>query len=336
MKKKILVTGSVGFIGFHLVQKLVNEGYDVFGLDNINPYYDTKLKLDKLPILGMPKFNLDINHLYKSEIYDNFWFVKADIVNREFIEELFEKEKFDIVVNLAAQAGVQYSLENPHTYIENNVTGFINLIEAAKANNVKHFVYASSSSVYGDREDVPFKESDNVDLPISLYAATKKTNELIAHTYSHLYQLKTTGLRFFTVYGPWGRPDMAPFIFVKNISEGKPITVFNGGNMTRDFTFISDIIEGVYKIVKLEINRELYKVYNIGNSSPVNLNEFIDTIEFILNKKAEIIYKPARLGDVLKTFSDISNINKDYYYSPSVLINEGLREFISWYKKQNL
>lgn len=327
---KVLITGAIGFIGYHLTERLLKEGYEVVGIDNINSYYDVRLKYAKLPLLGIDEENLWPNQLYQSSIHSNFRFSKMDIRDRFQVEELFRKEKFDIVVNLAAQAGVQYSIQNPHTYIENNITGFINLIDAAKTNSVKHFVYASSSSVYGDREDVPFKETDNVDHPISLYAASKKANELMAHTYSHLYGLKTTGLRFFTVYGPWGRPDMAPYIFVKRISEGKPITVFNNGNMERDFTYIDDIVQGVFLVINTESDYN-YKVFNIGNSEPVKLMDFIRQIENLLEKKAIIDFQPIRKGDVLRTYSDISHLVKFYAYTPKNNIREGLHNFINWY-----
>ena len=330
-KGKVLVTGAIGFIGYHLTERLIFEGYNVYGIDNINSYYDVRLKYAKLPLFGINVDQIWPDQEYQSEKNKNFKFAKTDIRDRFQIEELFRKEKFDIVVNLAAQAGVQYSIQNPHTYIENNITGFINLIDAAKTNKVKHFIYASSSSVYGDREDVPFKETDNVDNPISLYAASKKSNELIAHTYSHLYNLKTTGLRFFTVYGPWGRPDMAPYIFVKRIMEGKPITVFNDGNMVRDFTYVDDIVDGVFKVV-MDISREhLYKVYNIGNSVPINLNRFINTIEKVLNKKAIINYLPIRQGDVKKTYSDVTSIQTDYNYMPTTDIEKGIKDLYFWY-----
>lgn len=329
--QKVLITGVLGFIGYHLAERLIAEGYDVVGIDNINSYYDVRLKNAKLPILGIKEDNVWPNIMHQSTKHVNFKFSKIDIKDRYNIEKLFEQEKFDIVCNLAAQAGVQYSLQNPHTYIENNITGFINLIDAAKTNKVKHFVYASSSSVYGNREDVPFKETDNVDNPISLYAASKKSNELMAHTYSHLYNLKTTGLRFFTVYGPWGRPDMAPFIFVKKISEGKPITVFNNGNMERDFTYVGDIVEGIYKVVKGNNKQDKYKIYNVGNSNPVNLNDFIYSVEKVVRKKAKIDYKPIRSGDVLRTYSDISELKNDYGYEPKVDIKEGVNRFYKWY-----
>jgi len=332
MKSKILVTGSLGFIGFHLVQRLIDEGHRVVGVDNINDYYDVRLKYDKLPLLGIHTDNIFPNVVYKSETLPLFQFIKLDIKDRFRVEELFRKNNFDIVVNLAAKAGVQYSIQNPHTYVSNNITSYINLIDAAKKYKIKHFVYASSSSVYGNREDVPFHETDRVDHPISLYAASKKANELLAHTYSHLYGLPTTGLRFFTVYGPWGRPDMAPFIFVKRISEGKPINVFNNGNMIRDFTYISDIVEGIFKVVESNGQAKGYRIYNIGNSRPVNLNDFIQTIEKLLNKKAIIDYKDIRQGDVVKTYSDVTAIQNDYQYFPKTDLSSGLALFIEWYR----
>lgn len=330
--KKVLVTGAIGFIGYHLTERLLAEGYSVVGIDNINSYYDVRLKYAKLPILGIEEDSIWPNVPYLSTKHEHFKFVKLDIKDRYELEKLFEKEQFDIVCNLAAQAGVQYSIKDPHTYIENNITGFINIIDACRHNKIEHFIYASSSSVYGNREDVPFKETDNVDHPISLYAASKKSNELIAHTYSHLYKLRTTGLRFFTVYGPWGRPDMAPFIFVDRISKGLPITVFNDGNMERDFTYVDDIVEGVYKVIEGITSNDVYKVYNIGNSNPINLIEFINTIEAISGKKANAKYEKMRLGDVYKTYSDIQELQKDYGYTPITDISTGMTEFISWYK----
>ncbi len=334
MNKKILITGSLGFIGYHLVKKLIENNYQVVGIDNINSYYNVKLKYDKLPLLGIEEVNLWPNKLFQSSKFSNFRFGKLDITDRYQIEELLRKEKFDVVVNLAAQAGVQYSIENPHSYIENNITGFINLIDACKTNDVKHFIYASSSSVYGNRDEVPFSEEDPVDKPISIYAASKKANELIAHTYSHLHKLKTTGLRFFTVYGPWGRPDMAPFIFTKNILEGKGITVFNKGNLERDFTFVDDIVNGVFSIISKKPKTEyLYKIYNIGNSKPVKLMDFIKTIEQQVNKKAIINYQPLRKGDVYKTFALTNRLQEDFDYFPKTDIQKGLKEFIKWYKE---
>ena len=333
--KKVLVTGAIGFIGYHLTERLLKEGYYVVGIDNINSYYDVRLKYAKLPILGIEEDSIWPNVPYQSNKHKHFKFVKLDIKDRYNLEKLFETEKFDIVCNLAAQAGVQYSIKDPHTYIENNITGFINITDSCRQNKIEHFIYASSSSVYGNREDVPFKETDNVDQPISLYAASKKSNELIAHSYSHLFNLNTTGLRFFTVYGPWGRPDMAPFIFVKRILEGKPITVFNNGDMERDFTYVDDIIEGIYKVIKGNGIDDNYKIYNIGNSNPVNLKNFIQTIEKIVDKKALIEYKTMRSGDVVRTYSDISSIQKDYKYKPKTDIYTGINLFSNWYKKFN-
>jgi UDP-glucuronate 4-epimerase len=344
--KKVLITGAIGFIGYHLTKKLLAEGYDVVGIDNINTYYDVKLKYDKLPILGIEEENIILSKLYQSIIHKRFKFGKIDIGNRFQIEELLKKESFDIVVNLAAQAGVQYSLKNPHTYIENNITGFINLIHAAKLNGVKHFIYASSSSVYGNRENTPFKETDNVDNPISLYAASKKSNELIAHTYSHLYGLKTTGLRFFTVYGPWGRPDMAPYKFTKAIIENETIEVYNYGNMIRDFTYVDDIVLGLTKVIDLlpksnnertagEINTKLYQIYNLGNSTPIKLMEFIAAIEDKLGKKAKKKLLPIKPGDVIQTFSDVSKLQSDFHYKPSTTIKEGVANFVDWYLEYN-
>ena len=333
--KKVLVTGAVGFIGFHLTERLLSEGYSVVGIDNINSYYDVRLKYAKLPILGIEEDSIWPNVPYQSTKHKNLKFVKLDIKDRYNLEKLFESENFDIVCNLAAQAGVQYSIKDPHTYIENNITGFINIIDACRQNKIKHFVYASSSSVYGNRDDVPFKETDNVDNPISLYAASKKANELIAHPYSHLYKLKTTGLRFFTVYGPWGRPDMAPFIFVKRISEGKPITVFNNGNMERDFTYVDDIVDGVFKVIQGNGIDDNYKIINIGNSNPVNLNDFINTIEKVVEKKAIVEYKSMRSGDVVRTYSDITNLQNDYGYSSTINIEKGINSFVKWFNNYN-
>jgi UDP-glucuronate 4-epimerase len=332
INKKILVTGALGFIGYHLTQKLISTGCQVVGIDNINGYYNVKQKYDKLPLLGIDEISPLPNQLFQSMIFDNFKFGKIDITDRFQIEELFRSEQFDIVVNLAAQAGVQYSIQNPHSYIENNITGFINLIDAAKTHNIQHFVYASSSSVYGNRVEVPFKETDNVDHPISLYAASKKANELIAHTYSHLNNVKTTGLRFFTVYGPWGRPDMAPFIFTKNILEEKEIIVYNEGNLERDFTYIDDIISGILGVIQDKSKVEyIYNIYNIGNSKPVNLMDFIKTIENKLNKKANIKYEPLRKGDVFRTFASTIKLHNDYSYSPSIDITKGISSFVDWY-----
>jgi UDP-glucuronate 4-epimerase len=334
--KRVLVTGAIGFIGYHLVERLLKEGYSVVGIDNINSYYDVRLKYAKLPILGIEEDAIWSNIPYQSTKHKHLKFVKIDIKDRYNLEKLFETEKFDIVCNMAAQAGVQYSIQDPHTYIENNITGFINIIDACRQHKIEHFVYASSSSVYGNREDVPFRETDNVDHPISLYAASKKSNELIAHSYSHLFQLKTTGLRFFTVYGPWGRPDMAPFIFVKRILEDKPITVYNDGNMIRDFTYITDIVEGICNVIQANKLDYKYKLYNIGNSKPVGLMEFIFEIENTLCKKANVLFDKVRTGDVLKTYSDITELENDFNYKPITGIAEGINNFYQWYKQYKL
>lgn len=329
---KVLITGVLGFIGFHVAKKMINIGYLVIGIDNINSYYDIKLKTDKLPLLGIHEDNMEVNKLYSSRQYDNFKFGKIDICDRIQVENLFRTEGFDIVINLAAQAGVQYSIENPHTYVTNNIEGFVNIIEFSRLTMIKHLIYASSSSVYGNRNTIPFEENESTSAPISIYAATKKANELIAHSFSALYNLKTTGLRFFTVYGPWGRPDMAPFIFTKNIIEGNEIVVFNEGNLERDFTFIDDIVDGIENIVK-NGNRidYMYNIYNIGNSKPVNLLEFIKVIENKLNKKASIKYEPLRKGDVYKTYASVSKLINDYSYSPSTNIEKGIDSFVDWY-----
>ena len=330
--RKVLVTGALGFIGFHLVQKLIINDYNIVGIDNINNYYSVKQKTDKLPLLGIDEKNPLPDKLTESSLYPNFRFSKTDIKDRFQIEELFKKEKFDIVVNLAAQAGVQYSIKNPHAYVENNITGFINILDASRLNKVKHFIYASSSSVYGNSDSIPFKENDRVDNPISLYAASKKANELIAYSYSHLYKLKTTGLRFFTVYGPWGRPDMAPFIFTKNILEDKEITVFNKGKLSRDFTYIDDIIIGVYSIINnTPIKDYISNIYNIGNSQPINLMEFIHVIENKLQKQALIRFRPLRKGDVNNTYASTLKLYNHYSYRPIMDIEKGIGLFIDWY-----
>ena len=333
--KRILVTGAAGFIGFHLSKRLIARGNDVIGLDNLNDYYDVNLKYARLKQL---------------EGHTNFKFIKGDIAERESIAKLFAEEKFDIVVNLAAQAGVRYSLINPHAYIDSNIVGFTNILEGCRHNKVKHLVYASSSSVYGANTKMPFSVHHNVDHPVSLYAATKKANELMAHTYSSLYQLPCTGLRFFTVYGPWGRPDMALFIFTKAILEGNPINVFNFGKMQRDFTYIDDIVEGVVRVMDKipEPNPKWngdnpdaatsyapYKLYNIGNNNPVELMHFIEVLEDYLGKKAVKNLLPIQQGDVPATYADIDDLVRDVDFKPSTSIEEGIKRFIEWYKCYN-
>jgi UDP-glucuronate 4-epimerase len=341
MKGRILVTGAAGFIGFHLSKRLLAEGKNVVGIDNLNDYYDVNLKKARLAILKK---------------YDNFTFQKIDISNRASIENLFSgrlKTKvspitpvFDTVIHLAAQAGVRYSIANPYAYIDSNIVGFMNILEGCRHHKVKHLVYASSSSVYGANTKMPFSIHHNIDHPVSLYAATKKTNELMAHTYSSLYKIPTTGLRFFTVYGPWGRPDMALFLFTRAILEGKAIDVFNYGKMQRDFTYIDDIIEGVVRVTKKipKPNKSWsgddpdpgtsyapYKVYNIGNNNPVELMTFIEAIEKCLGKKAKKNLQPLQAGDVPATYADVDDLMNDVGFKPATPIKEGIKRFVEWY-----
>jgi UDP-glucuronate 4-epimerase len=333
--RKVLITGAAGFIGFHLSRRLLADGYNVVGIDNINDYYDVNLKLDRLAILQKHK---------------SFTFFKKDIADLKATEDVFAdtyQTDFDAVINLAAQAGVRYSLKNPHSYIRSNVVGFTNILECCRHNKIKHLVFASSSSIYGMNEKIPFSVNDNVDHPVSLYAASKKANELMAHSYAHLYGLPCTGLRFFTVYGPWGRPDMAYFSFTKAIMEGKPIDVFNFGNMKRDFTYIDDIIEGVVRVIdKIPLpnpdwNRKNpdpgssyapYKLYNIGNNNPVELIKFIEVLENNIGKKAQKNMLPMQQGDVPITYADVDDLMKDVGFKPSTPLKEGLQKFVEWYK----
>jgi UDP-glucuronate 4-epimerase len=331
---KVLVTGAAGFIGFHLSEKLIKEGHTVVGIDNINDYYDVNLKFARLKELGILKEEAEVFYQEsKSKMYPDFKFIRLNLEDKEELFNLFTRENFDVVCNLAAQAGVRYSIENPDVYIQSNIVGFLNILECCRHHEIKHLVYASSSSVYGANKKVPFSEEDMVDNPVSLYAATKKSNELMAHTYSHLYKIPTTGLRFFTVYGPWGRPDMAPILFADAISNNRPIKVFNNGNMERDFTFIGDIVEGVKRVIEKPIaDRSLYKVYNIGNNNSVNLLDFIANIEASLGVQAVKEMMPMQMGDVQKTWADVDALINDYSYKPSVKINEGVNEFIKWFK----
>jgi len=331
---KILVTGSAGFVGFYTVKKLISEGHEVVGLDNINDYYDVNLKYARLEDSGTEKDKIEYNVPVQSTKYDRYSFVKMNLEDRDGIESLFEKHKFDRVCHLAAQAGVRYSIENPHAYIDSNIIGFMNILESCRKYPVEHLVYASSSSVYGANKKIPFSVEDNVDNPVSLYAATKKSNELMAHTYSHLYNIPTTGLRFFTVYGPWGRPDMAYFKFTKSIVEGKTIDVYNNGDMMRDFTYIDDIVEGVCRIIDKvpETDAAPYKVYNIGNNNPVKLMDFISTIEKHLGKEAVKNFMPMQPGDVYATYADVDALIKDVGYKPDTDIDEGIGKFVEWFK----
>ena len=343
---KILVTGTAGFIGFHLAKRLLERGDEVVGLDSINDYYDVNLKYGRLQETGIEKESVVYNELVKSTKYPNYKFIQLDLEDRENLEQLFKDEKFDKVCNLAAQAGVRYSLTNPYAYIDANIVGFVNILECCRHNNIKHLAYASSSSVYGLNESQPFSVHDNVDHPISLYAASKKSNELMAHTYSHLFNLPTTGLRFFTVYGPWGRPDMALFLFTKAILENRPIDVFNNGDMQRDFTYIDDIVEGVIRVIDTPAkadekwsgkdpdpssSKAPYKIYNIGNNSPVSLMDFIEEIEKKLGKKAEKNMLPMQPGDVKSTYADVSGLINELGYKPHTPLKEGISNFIDWY-----
>src|SRR3990172_2444483 len=333
MSKKILVTGAAGFIGFHLSKRLLERGDEVVGLDNLNDYYDVNLKLARLRQNAMER---------------SFKPVRIDLADRDAMARLFADEKFDVVVNLAAQAGVRYSLVNPHAYVDTNLVGFANVLEGCRHGKVKHLVFASSSSVYGANTRMPFSVHSNVDHPVSLYAATKKANELMAHTYSSLFGLPCTGLRFFTVYGPWGRPDMALFLFTKAILENRPIDVFNYGRMQRDFTYIDDIVEGVVRVMDRRPEPDAawsgdnpdpstsyapYKLYNIGNNKPVELMRFIEVLEDCLGKKAEKNLLPIQAGDVPATYADVDGLIKDVGFKPSTSIDEGIKKFVEWYKE---
>lgn len=329
---KILVTGAAGFIGSFIVRRLLGEGFEVVGLDNINAYYDVRLKYARLALCGIDEQLVTNDTLLQSSLFPDYRFIKAGLEDRTVIENLFEAEHFDQVCNMAAQAGVRYSIVNPHCYVESNIVGMMNILECCRRHQVKHLVYASSSSVYGMNAKIPFSESDRVDYPVSLYAATKRSNELMAYTYSSLYHLPTTGLRFFTVYGPYGRPDMAPMIFAKAITEGQPIEVFNHGNLSRDYTFIDDVVNAVAKLICHEPVGDIpYKLFNIGCSSPVNLMDFITVMEQAIGKKADMIFKPMQAGDVYATFADTSLLQKEIGYQPKVKIEEGIAAFIQWY-----
>jgi UDP-glucuronate 4-epimerase len=329
-KLKILITGTAGFIGMHLALKLNALGHEVIGLDNINSYYNTNLKYDRLYEQGFLRDDIYYNKLITGK--KGIRFIELDLQDAGNLQALFSKNQFDIIVNLAAQAGVRYSITNPKDYIDSNITGFFNILEACRNFPVKHLIYASSSSVYGNSAKIPFKESDATDEPISFYAATKKSNEVMAHTYSSLYGIKATGLRFFTVYGPWGRPDMAMFLFTKAILNGETIKVFNHGNLLRDFTYIDDIVEGICAIISKNNPIVDHKIYNIGNGSPVKLIEFIDEIEKSLGISAIKENYPLQDGDVLVTFASTFSLLSDFGYQPSVSINEGVGKFIDWYK----
>lgn len=345
---KILVTGTAGFIGYHLAKKLLERGDTVIGLDNINDYYDVNLKYARLNELGIDREKIEENILVESSTNPNHSFIKCDLENTDVINKLFKNEKFDAVCNLAAQAGVRYSLENPRAYIDSNIVGFLNILEACRHNDVKNLSYASSSSVYGLNKSQPFKTSDHTDHPVSLYAATKKSNEMMAHTYAHLYNIQCTGLRFFTVYGPFGRPDMAPMLFTDAILNDRAIKVFNHGNMSRDFTYVADIVDGIINVIdnpaqsntnfnaeipSPDISKAPYIVYNIGNNAPVSLMEFIETLEDKIGKIADKNFLPMQAGDVVSTYADTNDLIKDFDYKPDTNLADGIDEFVEWYKE---
>ena len=344
---KILVTGTAGFIGFHLAQRLLERGDEVIGIDSINDYYDVNLKYGRLGTAGIAREKIGYGVPVRSSVEPGYTFMQLKLEDRDGLMGVFREHRFDGVCNLAAQAGVRYSLTNPHAYIDSNITGFLNVLEACRHNPVGHLTYASSSSVYGLNQRMPFSTHHNIDHPVSLYAASKKSNELMAHCYSHLYGIPTTGLRFFTVYGPWGRPDMALFIFTRAILEGKPIEVYNRGEMRRDFTYVDDIVEGIIRIMDRPpagsaawsgmapdpaSSAAPYRVYNIGNSSPVRLLDFIEALESELGKKAEKQMMPLQPGDVEATWADVDDLMADTGYRPATPIAEGIRKFVSWYR----
>jgi len=334
MSKTVLVTGIAGFIGFHLAEKLLSRGFSVIGIDNLNTYYDVDLKYARLEELGIAKKEIEYyGRAVKSSVFEDLIVYQLKIEDRAKLPKIFKSHSIDTVCNLAAQAGVRYSIENPEVYIDTNITGFLNVLQCMRENDIKKIVYASSSSVYGNSDDVPFTVDQSVDHPISVYAATKKSNELLAHTYAHLFGIQTIGLRFFTVYGPWGRPDMAIYLFADAITNNKPIKVFNNGNLSRDFTYIDDIVEGIMStIIKDLPDGKLYGVYNIGNSKPIKLLDFIEALEESFDKKAVKEMYPMQPGDVKQTWADVSSLNRDFGYLPSTDIRTGIHRFVEWYK----
>lgn len=344
---RTLITGAAGFIGFHLANRLIAGGDDVVGLDVINDYYDPAIKYDRLARAGIRREGIAYGAMAQSVEHPNYRFIRLGLEDKEGLEALFAREKFEVVVNLAAQAGVRYSLINPQAYVESNIVGFVNLLECCRRHGVAHLAYASSSSVYGLNEKMPLSTHDNVDHPVSLYAASKKSNELMAHTYSHLFGIPTTGLRFFTVYGPWGRPDMALFLFTEAILKGEPIKVFNYGDMVRDFTYIDDIVEGVVRVIANPpkgnpgwsgmrpdpaSSRAPYRIFNIGNQNPVKLTDFIAAIEEELGIKAKRELLPIQPGDVPATSADVSGLMQELGYKPATPVREGIRKFVEWYR----
>lgn len=346
---KVLVTGAAGFIGFHAVNRFLDAGFQVFGVDSINDYYNPQLKIDRLAEAGIKTNFSEWRNLITSAKNKNYRFIRTKLEDKKVVQDLFEQEKFDLVVHLAAQPGVRYSLENPDAYIQSNIVAFMNVLEACRHNPVAHLVFASSSSVYGLNKKMPLSTEDIVDHPVSLYAATKKSNELMAHTYSHLFGVPCTGLRFFTVYGPWGRPDMATQLFATAIDNGKKIKIFNEGKLSRDFTYVSDIVEGVYLVSQRppepsknwaqhadpSSSPAPYKIYNIGNSTPVQLMDFISTMEEALGREAEKEYLPMQPGDVVDTYADVSDLEKTFGYKPSTSLEEGIAKFVEWHRSYN-
>lgn len=345
---KILITGTAGFIGYHLANRMLSEGHQVVGLDSINNYYDVSLKIGRLESAGIQRNQIAYKELLQSKTQPGYKFIQMRLEDEAGINRLFREQEFDMVCHLAAQAGVRYSLKNPKAYIQSNIVGFGHILEACRHNNIKHLVYASSSSVYGLNKKTPFSTQDHVDHPVSLYAASKKSNELMAHTYSHLFGLPTTGLRFFTVYGPWGRPDMAIFLFTKAILNDQPIKVFNYGNMSRDFTYVGDIVEGLQRVLEnsppetmewtgpeqeLGKSSAPYRVYNIGNNTPVKLLDFIEAIELATGKEAKKEMLPIQAGDVEKTYADVSSLMRDFGYQPKMELQEGVNRFVDWYRE---
>ena len=330
---KILVTGTAGFIGFHITKRLAEQGNEVVGLDNLNNYYDVNLKLARLKALGFEQVDFEYGKTIKNE--EALSFVKCDLTDYESLNKLFSEFNFDAVIHLAAQAGVRYSIESPFSYVQSNLLGFSNILELCRHHKINHLIYASSSSVYGDSTDIPFREGQKTDSPVSLYAATKKSNEVMAYAYSHLYGFKATGLRFFTVYGPWGRPDMAPILFAEAIRKGETIKVFNNGEMQRDFTFIDDIVEGILGVLCSKNQNSNHEVFNIGNSKPVDLMKFIEEMENQMDKKANLKMMPMQPGDVKMTFADTTKLADSIDYHPNTSLEEGLRTFVAWFKNYN-
>jgi UDP-glucuronate 4-epimerase len=343
---KILITGTAGFIGFHTAKSLIEKGFEVVGLDNINDYYDINLKYGRLIESGINGEVCEYGKIIKSNKYPAYRFIKSDLEDLETISRLFRTEKFTYVIHLAAQAGVRYSLSNPHAYIKSNIDGFLNILESCRHYPVEHLIFASSSSVYGLNEQMPFSVRDNVDHPVSLYAASKKSNELMAHAYSYLFNMPVTGLRFFTVYGPWGRPDMALFIFTGSILSGKPVDVFNNGEMERDFTYVDDIVDGIFRVLESppeiesrwdgfnpdpSVSSARYRIYNIGNGHPVGLKGFIEAIEEATGKKAIINMLPLQPGDVPKTWADTEDLFRKFNYKPATALRNGVKKFVDWY-----